>query len=158
MSTQEFAEFPPEVEGELPWSPEAIIPKLREVQSVENDDEIVREVEPISVERLGGTLPWDTESEQLQCGETVTSTSGDHNFRLVYGAIITFDQLQKIQFMRQNPDLVKLVSRFYTGFVNFDELQVERIADANGAEIRGEGHVDGPLYEIQLQSKEDNES
>lgn len=114
-----------------------------------------REFEPLVVTRLGGTLAWDTDSTQLQCGETVTDSNGDMNLRMVYHCICTQTQFAELQLMRQNPEAVKLVSRAYTGPATFDELKFDRIADANGAIVRGEGTTREPLYEIQLQSKED---
>lgn len=116
-----------------------------------------REFEPVVVTRLGGTLPWDTQSEQLQCGETVTDTTGDMNLRVVYHCVATHDQFKTLQTMRTNPEGITLVSRAYTGPVTFDELKFDRIPDANGAVLRGQGSTTEPLYEIQLQSKESDD-
>lgn len=114
-----------------------------------------REVEPIAVTRLGGTLPWDTDSMQLQCGRTVTSSNGDMNIRLVMECIVDQAQFKKIKLMRASPDEIKLVGRAYTGSVTFDELKFDRIPDANGS-VKVKGGKDyEPRYKVMLQSKED---
>lgn len=140
-----------------------IVPKL--VQEQEGGT-TVRELEPISVTRLGGTLPWDTDSIQLQCGETVTDNSGDMNIRLNYEAILTHTQFKTLNEMRtgdvptddvtEEPasTTVKLVSNAYNGPVTFDQLKFDRIADANGAITQRFGEVKEALYKIQLQTKE----
>lgn len=136
--------------GEDPgWYKDQIVPKL--VQETENGR---REFEPIVVTRLGGTLPWETESRQLQCGETVTSNNGDMNIRLVYECVCTHTQFKKLQQMRSEPTAIKLVSAAYSNPITFDELKFDRIPDANGGIIRGEGENNEPRYKIQLQSKE----
>lgn len=144
-------------EATLPLETTSVVPKL--VQEYDDGagftDRI--EVEPLVVTRLGGTLPWDTESTQLQCGETVTDTSGDLNIRLVYHAIVTHTGFKELSRMRSRPTEVKLVSAAYTGPVTFDQLKFDRIPDANGAVTRDQGEIDEPLYEIQLQSKEEDE-
>lgn len=126
-------------------------PKLIQVKS-ENTKRL--ELEPVAVHRLGGTLPWDTESTQLQCGETVTSANGDMNIRLVMGCIVTQSQFEKLSRMRERPEEIKLVSRGYTGPVTFDELKFDRIEDSNGAYIAGQGRSNEPQYDITLQTKE----
>jgi len=112
------------------------------------------EIDPISVTRLGGTLPWVTESMQLQCGETVVGNNGDNNLRLVMEMIITDSQFVTLQQMRNNSSVVKLISRSYTGPVTFDEMKFERIPDSNGAIIEDVGETYEPQYKIHLQTKE----
>lgn len=128
-----------------------VVPKL-----VQETDADTIEFSPEVVTRLGGTLPWDTESTQLQCGETVTSNNGDLNFRVVYEAVCVQYQLDNLSQMRSNPSGITLVSPMYTGPVTFDELKIEHITDANGAVHAGVGEMSGPFYKIQLQSKEDD--
>lgn len=117
-----------------------------------------REFAPLVVTRLGGTLPWDTQSTQLQCGETVTDANGDMNFRLVYHCVAPKSELETLQLMRANPNDVKLVSNLYSGPVTFDEMKVDRVPDTNGAVVQGVGERDEPYYTIQLQSKENSEN
>jgi len=113
-------------------------------------------MEPLTVTRLGGTLPFDTNSTQLQCGKTVTEASGDMNIRLVYHAIVTLDQLAELRKMRKHPDKVELISHFYNGWANFDEMRVDRVTDANGV-VTPTGETNQPIYKVQLQSKESEE-
>lgn len=116
------------------------------------------EVEPIAVTRLGGTVPWDTESAQLDCGETVTGSNGEQSQRVVYKAVVDKERLETIAAMRRNANTLRLVSAAYSGTITFDELKWDRIRDANGAVVRGEGDNAGPFYEIQLQTKDDGET
>lgn len=141
----------------LPQETTGVVPKLVQLRRPEEGFPYKIEVEPLVVTRLGGTLPWDTESTQLQCGETVTDAGGDLNIRLVYHAIITHTDFKRLSRMRSNPTEVKLVSRAYTGPVTFDQLKFDRIPDANGAVTRDDGEISDPLYEIQLQSKENDD-
>lgn len=133
----------------------SLSPKLVEKRDIDGDDELetVRELEPLVVTRLGGTLPFDTDSVQLQCGGTAVSGNSDKNTRLVMEAVITDTQRKKLWKMREHPDNIKLVSNGYTGRAPFDELKWDRIEDANGA-VTPDGVIDEPLYKIQLQSKE----
>jgi len=153
-----------ESESEIWQTVEAAIGKVspKLIQELDTDGdgevEIRREVDPIAVTRLGGTLPFDTDSEQLQCGETVTQRTGNENLRLILEAVITETQRNTLLKMRSDPQSVKLVSAAYSGRVVFDELRWDRIADANGAETRTQGRIIEPLYEIQLQSKENSEN
>jgi len=116
-----------------------------------------REFTPDVVTRLGGTLPWDTKSTQLQCGETVTDASGDMNIRLVYHCVCTQSEFERLKRMRSAPQTIRLVSAAYTGPVTFDQMKFDRVVDENGSVIRGEGLNEEPKYKIQLQSKEETE-
>jgi len=141
------------------------------IQSSDGDVEF----HPISVERFGGTLPWNTDSFNLQCGETITETNGDTNIRFVFECICTYEQFFTLNQLRNEPNGIELVSAAYSGPVNFDELKFDRIADANGAvyvdpneivdivdlpidvDANGQTIVDTnqPIYKVLLQSKED---
>lgn len=137
----------------------SISPKL--VQEIDTDGDgdidIRREVDPIVVTRLGGTLPFDTDSKNLQCGETITRRNGDMNIRLVMEGVVTETQREKLIEMRSNPSSVKLISAAYTGRATFDQLSWDRIADANGAKSRTHGEIVEPLHTFQLQSKQNDE-
>ena len=135
-------------------------PKL--VQEVDTDGdggpEIRRELEPLVVTRLDGTLPFDSDSATLQCGQNVTGNDGDQNIRLVMEMILTNSQRETLWDMRDASSSLKLVSASYTSSVTFDELKWDRIADANGASSRTHGEIDEPMYEVMLQSKEDSKA
>jgi hypothetical protein len=115
------------------------------------------ELEPVATTRLGGTLPWDRDSVQLQCGETVSSTNGDLNLRLNMEAVVTKTQLEKLNSMRANPTNVFIVSDAYTGRVTFDEFKFDRVTDANSVTFPDRVSDDTPMYTIQLQSKEEDD-
>jgi len=132
-----------------------LVPKLIQTDSSDN---IEREFAPLVVTRLGGTLPWDTDSTQLDCGQTVTANSGDMSMRLVFHCEAPQSELQTLQEMREAGTQIELVSNFYSGPATFDELKVDRIPNSNGAVVRGTSeNYDEPMYEIQLQSKEESE-
>jgi hypothetical protein len=173
MSTNEFGRgpTPDEVLEEVAQEfQQGVVPKLVQTTAVEPSDvsdaerldravreENTLEFEPIAVTRLGGTLPWERDQMQLQCGETIQETNGDQNIRLVYECYCTLTQFETLAEMRANPEAVELVAPSYTGPVNFDELKYERVPEANGGIVRGEGENDEPRYTVQLQSKEDSE-
>jgi hypothetical protein len=131
--------------------------RLREIEpKLVQTDPVEIEFQPQVVTRLGGTLPWDTESRQLQCGETVVDNNDDFNIRLNMECVANHDQFRLLQRMRANPSQIKLVSAAYSGPVTFDELRFDRITDANGA-VTPTGPDEQPMYQIQLQSKEESE-
>lgn len=127
-----------------------VVPKL-----VQPDTDLV--YEPNVVTRLGGTLPFDTNSEQLQCGETVTDNNGDMNMRLNMVSIASKDDFAILQQMRSNGATIKLISVAYSGPATFDEMKFDRIPDANGS-ITIDGTERGPFYKVQLQTKENDKS
>jgi hypothetical protein len=114
-------------------------------------------VEPIATIRLGGTIPWKTESKQLQCGETVIDNSGEMTHRLNMEAVVSHTQFKTLMEMRTSSSSVKLVSAGYTGTVTFDQLKWDQVEDANGAVINGK-EVNEPIYKVQLQSKQNENS
>jgi hypothetical protein len=125
---------------------------------VQYDDEgnFVRRFQPLAAEALGGTLPWDTESTQLQCGETITSTTGDMNIRLRVRFICTKTQFETLIAMRNSPEQVDMVSDAYDGRATFDQLKFERVEDANDALGADVGRITEPIYDVQLQTKEND--
>ena len=131
----------------------SIVPKLVQEDS---SGSTIESFEPNVVTKLGGTLPWETDSAQLQCGKTVTSNNGDKNLRLNYVSVAPKSEFDSLVRMRQMDGTMKMVSAAYSGPVTFDELKFERIPDSNGF-ITLEGSRNEPLYEIQLQSKEEDE-
>lgn len=126
-----------------------VIPKL-----IQEDSGL--EFAPRVVTKLAGTLPFDTNSEQLQCGKTVTESDGDLNIQLNMEAVVPHSKLKTIHEMRQYDSQIELVSAAYSGAAKFDQLKFDRLPDANGA-MTVNGSVEEPWYTVQLQSKEDDE-
>jgi len=133
----------------------SIVPKLVQEST---EDIPRREFQPKVVTRLGGTLPWDTDSVQLDCGKTITEVKGDQNIRLVFHCVAPKSELETLEVMRQETPRIKLVSSMYTGPATFDQLKIDRIPDNNGTIVRGsDPNHSEPMYEVQLQTKEESE-
>lgn len=134
---------------------DSIVPKLVQ-ESGESTPR--REFRPKVVTRLGGTLPWDTDSVQLDCGKTVNTVSGDMNIRLVFHCVAPKSELEKLELMRAESSRIKLISPMYNGPASFDQMKIDRITDNNGTIVVGpdENHQE-PMYEVQLQTKEESD-
>ena len=131
-----------------------IVPKLVEVDDNGNK---VQELQPDVVSRMGGTLPFDADSVQLQDGQTVTDERGDTNLRLNMEFETSKQGFEKLISMRDSGNRIDLVSATYTKPATFDQLKFDRIADANGVVFAdGESRKEA-RYTIQLQSKEQSE-
>jgi len=131
-----------------------IVPKLVQESTATTPR---REFTPRVVTRLGGTLPWDTDSVQLDCGETITEVSGDQNIRIVYHCVAPRSELETLELMRQETPQIKIVSSMYTGPATFDQMKIDRIADNNGTIVNGGNDHEEPMYEVQLQTKEESD-
>ena len=116
-----------------------------------------QELQPAVVTRMGGTLPFDADSVQLQDGQTVTDERGDTNIRLNMEFETSANGLRTLNEMRDSDQQIRLVSTSYTGPATFDQLKFDRIGDANGVVFAdGESRKEA-RYTIQLQSKEQSE-
>jgi len=116
-----------------------------------------RELQPDVVTRMGGTLPFDADSVQLQDGQTVTDERGDTNIRLNMEFETSAAGLRILNEMRDSDQQIRLVSTSYTGPATFDQLKFDRVGDANGVVFAdGESRKEA-RYTIQLQSKEQSE-
>jgi propanediol dehydratase small subunit len=129
-------------------------PKLQEV---DGDDNVVRELAPDFVSAFGGTLPFDTDSTQLQDGQTVTDQNGDQNIRLNMEMVLTGGQLATLQQMRQSGNQLNVVSVGYSGKATFDEIKFDHIPDENGRITADGQRIDDATFTVQLQSKESDE-
>jgi len=127
-------------------------PILQEVTP--EDKNVVSEIKPDVVLRFGGTLPFDSKSTQLQCGETVTSENGDTNLRLNMECILTFSELEQLQSMRTSENTLKVVSNLYSGVAMFDQLKFDRIPESNETVYPDGTTQPEARYTVQLQSKE----
>jgi hypothetical protein len=112
-------------------------------------------ITPISTLRLGGTVQWNTDTKQTQCGETVTDNSGEDAHRLNMEATLTHSQFKKLNTMRDRSTTIKLISAGYTGPATFDQLKWDRIEDANGTILPSGLEITEPMYLVQLQSQQD---
>ena len=131
-----------------------VVPKLVEVDDNGNK---VQELQPDVVSRMGGTLPFDADSVQLQDGQTVTDERGDTNLRLNMEFKTSKQGFEKLISMRDSGNRIDLVSATYTKPATFDQIKFDRIADANGVVFAdGESRKEA-RYAIQLQSKEQSE-
>lgn len=129
-------------------------PKLQEV---DGNDNVVRELAPDFVSAFGGTLPFDTDSTQLQDGQTVTDQNGDQNIRVNMEMVLTGGQLATLQQMRQSGNQLNVVSVGYSGKATFDEIKFDEIPDDNGRITADGQRIDDATFTVQLQSKESDE-
>jgi len=127
-------------------------PILQEVTP--EDKNVISEIKPDVVLRFGGTVPFDSTSTQLQCGETVTSENGDTNLRLNMECILTFSELKQLQSMRTSENTLKVVSNLYSGVAMFDQLKFDRIPESNETVYPDGTTQPEARYTVQLQSKE----
>lgn len=107
-------------------------------------------VEPISM-TCDYQLPWDRQSNQTACGQTIQYQNGDKNWRIVISGIISIDQFRALNSMRGEDEVEVRTAEFGTQKVTFDQLNVTRAGDENTARIDDEL---GPKLEFQLQTKE----
>jgi len=114
------------------------------------------EFKPDVVTRLGATIPLDTQTKQLQCGETVVDNNGHFNARINFECEATHTEFKKLKRMLTSPEEIKLISAAHSGYVTFDELTYDRIPESN-ARVNESGENTEPMYKIQLQSKEESE-
>lgn len=134
----------------------SIVPKLVQEST---EDIPRREFTPKVVTRLGGTLPWESNSVQLDCGDTITQVNGDMNIRIVFHCIAPRSEVEVLELMRQETPTIKLVSSMFTGPATFDQLKIDRIPDNNGTIVRGaDNDHNEPMYDVQLQTKEESDS
>ena len=128
--------------------------------SIQTRDEngVIRAITPDVVTRFGGTLPFDTQTTQLQDGQTVTDENGDMNIRLNMEAILPYEELQTLNLMRSSGNQLFVVSPSYSGPATFDQFKFDRIPDDNGRVIRNDRNRKTASYTVQLQSKEQSQN
>ena len=116
-----------------------------------------RAFSPLEVNTLEGTGQFTTDGVTLQGGETITDEGFEQPLRIVYGATCTLSQLKTLLEMRRSPEPIRIVSALYSGPVAFDQIDVARIEDANDVVTPGGGTIEEPIYEIQLQNKQNQD-
>lgn len=108
-------------------------------------------VEPIVMEAKY-SLPWQRDTNQTACGETIQNQNGDLDWRIVFRGVVSRSQLQELTSLRDSSGSVETRTAAYgVKTVVFDELQVTRADEQSVGEIDGEVE---PLYDFQLQTKE----
>jgi len=113
----------------------------------------IGEIEPISM-KCDYQLPWDRQSNQTACGQTIQYNAGDLNWRIVINGVITISQLRKLDAMRGSENVEIRTAEFGKTTIQFDQLNITRNEDPAAAEIDNKVQ---PLLEFQLQSKEKDE-
>lgn len=107
-------------------------------------------IEPL-VMQVKYNMPWERQSNQTACGNTIQYQGGDMNWRLVIEGKLTRTQLQQLNQLRGQDSVTVRTPEFGTFSVTFDKLNVTR-ADGEGvAEIDDQVQ---PIVNFQLQTKE----
>jgi len=107
-------------------------------------------IEPVSMS-VDYQLPWDRQSNQTACGQTIQYQNGDKNWRVVINGILTIDQLRALDDIRDQDQVDVRTAEFGTFPITFDQLNVTRASENSVGHIEGDY---GPLLKFQLQSKE----
>jgi hypothetical protein len=128
-------------------------PKLQEIDA---EGTVISEIKPDVVTRFGGTKPFDSDSTQLQDGQTVTDQRGDTNVRVNMEMVLTHSEFVLLNEISNTGNRLRVVSSSYKGPATFDQLKFDRIPDSNG-QVTPNGATQNALYTVQLQSKEQSE-
>jgi len=128
-------------------------PKLQEIDV---EGTVISEIQPDVVTRFGGTKPFDSDSTQLQDGQTVTDQRGDTNVRVNMEMVLTHSEFILLNEISNTGNRLRVVSSSYTGPATFDQIKFDRIPDSNG-QVTPNGATQNALYTVQLQSKEQSD-
>jgi len=132
-------------------------PKLQEITKNEDGSiTVISEIKPDVVTRFGGTKPFDSDSTQLQDGQTVIDERGDTNIRVNMEMVITHAEFLTLNEISNTGRTFRVVSSSYKGKATFDQIKFDRIPDANG-QMTANGATENALYKVQLQSKEQSD-
>jgi len=132
-------------------------PKLQEITKSEDGSiTVISEIEPDVVTRFGGTKPFDSDSTQLQDGQTVTDQRGDTNVRVNMEMVLTHSKFVLLNEISNTGNILRIVSSSYKGEATFDQIKFDRIPDSNG-QVTPNGSTQNALYTVQLQSKEQSD-
>lgn len=110
-------------------------------------------VEPVTM-RCEYQLPFERQSSQTACGNTIQNQNGDMNWRVVIEGILTIEQLDAIGELRGQDSVEVITAEFGRINVSFDQFNVTRASEEAVGDIEGEY---GPLLSFQLQSKEEDD-
>lgn len=122
------------------YSPENVTPRLGPIEPV--------------VMKHTFDLPFDTDSTQTACGQTVRSVNGSKDWRVTFTGVLTLEQARRLdELRRQQTSISVRTALFGETTVDFDTLSLKRTSEEAVGEIEG---VTGPIYEFQVQSKQDS--
>jgi hypothetical protein len=110
-------------------------------------------IEPITM-RAEYQLPWNRQTNQTACGDTIQYQGGSKDWRVIIEGIMSKSQLDRLRQLRDQPRVEVVTEEFGRMDVAFDQLNVTRADEEDVGEINGEL---GPLLQFQLQTKEDSD-
>jgi len=114
-------------------------------------------VEPLVMEYTTD-LPFDTDSTQTACGQTVRNVNGDKDWRVTFTGMVSLNQAQALNELRRGQTEVSVrTALFGETTVDFDTLSFKRMSEDAVGDV-GDDNVVGPIYEFQLQSKQQSDS
>lgn len=100
------------------------------------------------VERIKGSLPFQTERNVSLSGKTYVPESDRTNWGLTIEAKVSYREMQQILNL-SNP--VRVTTALKSDNVEFSNIQYERVSDMDTVTVNG---VRQPLYRVQLQTEE----
>jgi len=113
-------------------------------------------IEPLVMEYTTD-LPFDTDSTQTACGQTVRNVNGDKDWRVTFTGMVSLDQAKALNELRRGQTEVSVrTALFGETTVDFDTLSFKRVTEDEVGDV-GSGDSVGPIYEFQLQSKQESE-
>lgn len=130
--------------GFVPGNPGGVRPRIGSGESA---------VEPI-VMQAEYQLPWQRESSQTACGQTIQNQNGDLGWRVVLEGIMSASDLIQLNALRDQEEVLVTTEEFGQVPVAFDNLTVTRADDEKWGEIEGEH---SPILQFQLQTKESSD-
>jgi len=119
-----------------------------EVQTIQNSRVKIGDVELKRVERIKGSLPFQTERNVSLSGQTYVPESDRTNWGLTIEAKVSYSEMQQILNL-SNP--VRVTTALKSDNVEFSNIQYERVSDMDTVTVNG---VRQPLYRVQLQTEE----
>ncbi len=119
-----------------------------EVQTIQNSRVKIGDVELKRVERIKGSLPFQTERNVSLSGKTYVPESDRTNWGLTIEAKVSYTEMQQILNL-SNP--VRVTTALKSDEVEFSNIQYERVSDMDTVTVNG---VRQPLYRVQLQTEE----
>lgn len=115
----------------------------------------VGDVEPLTM-GISTDLPFDVDSNQTACGQTIRTVNGDKDWRVVFEGVVNLKQARALNRLRLRANEVTTrTALFGETVVDFDTLSFERTSEEAVGDV---GNTSGPIYKFQVQSKQDTQS